>query len=162
MCMAAVHKCGDAVVKEWYVLSVSQQRICFFLNETHPTSVHGYIGNFTMNTSPTTRFTYASPPHPCLYYQLIDKKDVSVPLVPALKSSRKANVQAVAISKRPEGLHFLMTPCSLRSLLPDQTYYTKFGVCKSTNPEESKSSQRLRKVSFDLESREGPKSCDGT
>jgi len=44
--------------------------------------------------------------------------------------------------------------------LPDQAY-TKFGACKSTHPEESKSSQRLRKVSYDSEPREGPKSCDG-
>ena len=71
-------------------------------------------------------------------------------MVPALKSSGKAGAQGVVISKRPEGLHFLRTPCSLRSLLPDQAYYTNFGVCKSTNSQEPKSSQRLRKVSFDL------------
>eukprot|EP00985_Skeletonema_marinoi_P016505 scaffold8899_cov112-Skeletonema_marinoi.AAC.2 len=96
-------------------------------------------------------FTHASPPTPRLYHQVDDPTDESVPMVPALKStSGKASAQGVVISKRPEGLHFLRTPCSLRSLLPDQAYYTKFGACKSTNSQEPKSSQRLRKVSFDL------------
>ena len=113
-----------------------------------------------MNISPPASncrgFNCASPPPtPRLYYQLVDPKDVlSVPLVPALKSSRKASAQGgAAVSKRPEGLHFLMTPCSLRSLLPDQTYLTKFGGKSTNTPQESKSSQRLRKVSFDLEPR---------
>mmetsp|Transcript_8746 Transcript_8746/g.13109 ORF Transcript_8746/g.13109 Transcript_8746/m.13109 type:complete len:119 (+) Transcript_8746:165-521(+) len=96
-------------------------------------------------------FSHASPPTPRLYHQVDDPTDESVPMVPALKSSQKASAQGVVISKRPEGLHFLRTPCSLRSLLPDQAYYTKFGACnKSTNSQEPKSSQRLRKVSFDL------------
>jgi hypothetical protein len=93
-----------------------------------------------MNISPPAKMlTNASPPQP-------PQK------LAELRSPQKANVQAVAISKRPEGLYFLMTPCSLRSLLSVQAYYTSFGACKckSTYSSECKSSERLRKVSFDL------------
>mmetsp|Transcript_21728 Transcript_21728/g.35562 ORF Transcript_21728/g.35562 Transcript_21728/m.35562 type:complete len:132 (-) Transcript_21728:20-415(-) len=120
--------------------------------------------NTNMNTtsSPSSpsfsSFTQVCPPTPRLYHQLVDTKDESVPLpsFPVLKSSGKASSahgQGTLISKRPDGLHFLMTPCSLRSLLPHETYYTKFGECKTTNSQDSKSNKRLRKVSFDLEPR---------
>ncbi|KAL7428270.1 hypothetical protein ACHAXM_001199 [Skeletonema potamos] len=71
-----------------------------------------------MNISPPAKMlTNASPPQP-------PQK------LAELRSPQKANVQAVSISKRPEGLYFLMTPCSLRSLLSVQAYYTSFGACK--------------------------------
>ena len=114
-----------------------------------------------MNSSPPLpsfrSFAHASPLTPRLYHQVVDLhlQGESAPLAPALKSSRKASAQGAVVSKRPDGLHFLMTPCSLRSLLPDQAYYTKFDECKSSKPQDqkSKSSRRLRKVSFDLEPR---------
>ena len=108
-------------------------------------------------TSPSFRkSSNACPPTPRLYHQLVDFKGEPVPSFPKLKSAGKASAQeqeGTLISKKPEGLHFLMTPCSLRSLLPNETYYTKFGECKSTNSQDSKSNKRLRKVSFDLEPR---------
>ena len=108
-------------------------------------------------TSPSFRKSInACPPTPRLYHQLVDFKGEPVPSFPKLKSAGKTSAQeqeGTLISKKPEGLHFLMTPCSLRSLLPNETYYTKFGECKSTNSQDSKSNKRLRKVSFDLEPR---------
>ena len=119
-----------------------------------------YNTNMNTTSSPTSpsfrKSINACPPTPRLYHQLVDFKGEPVPSFPKLKSAGKASAQeqeGTLISKKPEGLHFLMTPCSLRSLLPNETYYTKFGECKSTNSQDSKSNKRLRKVSFDLEPR---------
>ena len=101
-------------------------------------------------SSPTSNFkgitTYAPPPPttPTSHYQLVNSKDKPpLPSVPAL-TCRKARYESVSIYKRPEDLYFLMTPCSLRSLLPDQAY-TKFPQASN------KSDQRTQKIRFDLE-----------
>ena len=106
-------------------------------------------------TATESRHIYESPPptprHHCqLAYP---KRSSVVPQVPTTKS-QKSSVESVDISS---GLHFLMTPCSLRSLLPDQAYTKFVGRCTNNRPvnepEETKSCKRLRKVSFDVEPR---------